>query len=360
MRLRVYFALALMLGIGLAAVLLDVTPLKRPRAGPDRVLAAELIAKKVWGPVCGGQPITVRRANLPQGRLARASYRFSADGAEQPARYFDCVIEVRGGRVPWRRFCTAIVHEIGHLAGWRARPGEEYVRPDGTRDRFHSGSRRSVMYPEFVRAYPRCRGAAVHDLELPQPLVLLLPPGGFQHADPATMRPWVDDFRAHGMEARAISYPLRTVVGAIEYVAGIAASEPRPVIAYGLSAGGTIAAGAAATGAVEGAVSIAGPMDFTRWVSPAGLKIMRDIGMTSYAQKRAASPFWLLNGRQAPQLVQCGVADPLVEETQCERYASAAWRGNRDTTLRRMVDAHHQSSAERDVAREWIVRRFGR
>lgn len=360
MRLRVYIALAVMLGIGLAAVLLTVTPLQQPHAGPDRVAAAENIAEAAWGQVCGGAPVDVHRGDVPEGALARARYRFPSGSNDQADRYFNCEITLKRGTIPWGKFCTALVHEYGHLAGWRARSGEEFVRGDGTKDRYHARSRRSIMYPHFEHVFSGCREAEVGlDLPPPAPLVLLLPPGGFQHADPAVMRPWVDDFAKHGSEARAISYPLRDVAAAIEYVAKIAANEPRPVIAYGLSAGGTIAAGAAAIGAVDGAVDIAGPVDFTRWVSPAGLKIMRDIGMTSYAEKRAASPYWRLGGRQTPQLLQYGVADPLVEFTQGERYASAAWRGNPDTTLQRLVNGHGQSSYDRTRARNWIVTRWG-
>lgn len=187
------------------------------------------------------------------------------------------------------------------------------------------------------------------------PLVLLLPGGGWQHADPETMRPWLTDFAAHGIRARAITYPLKNVIAAIDAVRQDAAAEPGPVIAYGISAGGTIAAALAATGDVAGAVNIAGPTDFTRWMSPAGLQIMRQIGMRTPAQKRAASPYWRLNGLQSPQLVQCGIADPLVEYTQCARYASAAYNSQRDTRLQPMVNAHAQSSRDRMIAREWIA-----
>lgn len=339
-------------------------------AGPDRVQAALAIAERYWGPLCCTGGVTVTRGDLSDGVRAHASYDYPPGGEDDPSRYYHRRITVRRGHIAWKYFCTAIVHEAGHLAGWRAERGQEYVRADGTADRLHSNDPFNVMYPRLAHIFPACHGtepaghhsaprqvATVRD---PRPVtVLLLPGGGWQHADPATMEPWIQDFAAHGIRARAITYPLKNVIAAIDAARQVAVAEPGPVVAYGISAGGTIAAALAATGDVAGAVNIAGPTDFTRWISPAGLQIMRQIGMRTYAQKRAASPYWRLNGRQSPQLVQCGAIDPLVEETQCERYTSAARRGNPDTTLRRMLDAHHQSGTERDAAREWIVRRWG-
>lgn len=128
----------------------DRQPAHEPRGGPDRIQLALLIAERKWGPACGGQ-VTVRRAELPAGRLAQASYRFPFGAADDPAAYFGCVIEIRGGRVPWRRFCWAVaLHEYGHLAGWRAPPGQQVVWPDGTNDAHHSRNPRSVMFPRYL------------------------------------------------------------------------------------------------------------------------------------------------------------------------------------------------------------------
>lgn len=80
--------------------------------------------------------------------------------------------------------------------------------------------------------------------------------------------------------------------------------------------------------------------------------------MTTAAQKRAASPYWMLNGRQTPQLVQCGLADPLVEWPQCQRYAAAAFKGQPDTRLHSLANGHAQSSRDRAIAREWIAARW--
>lgn len=190
------------------------------------------------------------------------------------------------------------------------------------------------------------------------PTVILLPGGGWETAYPATMQPWVDDFRAHGIRAFAISYPLRDVPGAIRYVRDVAVTEPPPVILYGISAGGTLAAAVAADGGVAGAVDVVGPTDFTRWAG-AGHLYMRQIPMNSYAQKRAASPYWRLTPEASPQLIQCGVADPIVTFDQCLRYAHAARLLQPDTRLDTLIQAHAQWPRDRDAARAWITARWG-
>ena len=188
--------------------------------------------------------------------------------------------------------------------------------------------------------------------------VLLLHGGGWQGGGPENMQPWADDFARHGMRAIAISYPLRDVLGAIEHVRRVAAQQPGPVVLYGISAGGTIAAALAAQGAVAGAINLVGPTDLTRWASPAGLRIMRQLGLDTYAERRAASPYWMLAGRQTPTLTQCGLADPFVEWTQCQRWAAAAFKGQSDTRLHSLIGGHSQSSRDRAIAREWIRARF--
>ena len=189
------------------------------------------------------------------------------------------------------------------------------------------------------------------------PLVLLLPGGGWQHAEPQTMSPWVRDFQEYGIRARAITYPLRDVLGAIRHVRDVVAAEPGPVILYGISAGGTIASALAATGEVAGAVNVAGPTDFTRWISPGGLLIMNQIHMTR-SDRQNASPYWRLNGHQSPQLIQCGLVDPIVTYDQCARFAAAARAAQPDTELQPMVNAHGQFAPDMRAARAWISTRW--
>lgn len=182
--------------------------------------------------------------------------------------------------------------------------------------------------------------------------VLLLPGGGWQtYSD---MRPWERDFEAAGIDAEIVYYPLRDVPAAIAHVRARARAHPGPVVAYGVSAGGTIAAALAAEGSVVAGVNVVGPTDFTRWTG-AGVVYMRQIGMTTYAQKRAASPYWKLGPWSAPLLQQCGLADPLVSYEQCLRHHQGARRYQRNTRLDPMMDAHHQQGWDRAAARRWVA-----
>lgn len=185
--------------------------------------------------------------------------------------------------------------------------------------------------------------------------VLLLPGGGWQtYTD---MRPWERDFEAHGVDAEIIYYPLRDVSRAIDHVRAVAQAHLGPVIPYGVSAGGTIAAALAAEGSVRAGVNVIGPTDFTRWTG-AGLIYMRQIGMTTYEQKRAASPYWRLGPWASPVLQQCGLFDPLVTYEQCWRHHTGSRRYQPDTRLDPMLNAHHQHGWDRAAARRWVVQRL--
>jgi acetyl esterase/lipase len=192
------------------------------------------------------------------------------------------------------------------------------------------------------------------------PIVLLLHGGGWQSGDPTSMFPYRDDFEAHGYRTRVVAYPLGNVTNSIDYVDTIAQQERlggAPVIAYGISSGGTIASALAAAGRVDGGVNVVGPTDFTTWVSPVGLVIMLLANMSA-AEKHSASPYWRLNGQQTPQLLQCGLLDPITTYDQCTRYTALAQQGNPDTTLQAMLNAHAQWPADRDRARAWVQARW--
>jgi acetyl esterase/lipase len=192
------------------------------------------------------------------------------------------------------------------------------------------------------------------------PTILLLHGGGWQSGGSAEMNPWREDFEAYGYRTRLVDYPLGNVTRSIDYTDAIAQQERlagRTVIAYGISAGGTIAAALAAAGRVDGAVDVLGPTDFVRWISPVGMYIMLAAHMTE-AEKRSASPLRRLNGRQTPQLLQCGLADPLTTFDQCSRYVDRAARGNPDTTMQLMPNAHGQWGTDRDHARTWVQARW--
>lgn len=331
---------------------------------------ARAVSDAKWGAPCGGTQVTVARGDLPSApgenrRLANASYQWTGHADNAPS-YRNCKITFRRGKIATPQFCSGRVHEGGHLAGWRARPGQEYVREDGTLDRHHSANRRSIMFPRYVRPYAGCRRAAsvrADDATTARSgvTVIVLSGGGFINSSAAMMKPWVDDFHAHGIRAFAMDYPTRDPLAAYAAVKARADQITGPVIVYGISAGGVIAAYLAADGAVDGGVNVVGPTDFEHWLSPTGMDIMPRIGLHTREQKRAASPLWRLNGQQTAQLVQCGVADPIVNVIeQCQRYVNAAKRGNADTRLQIMANAHGQSPADRAVARRWIQARWPR
>lgn len=129
----------------------------------SRVLAAQAIAQQKWGTVCGTSPVTVRHGVIPPDRVAQAAYNYGNLGPDNPLGYYACRITIGLNQVlPWSNFCTMLVHEYGHLAGWRAPKSQEYMRqaPDGSFsiDHMHSRNPRSLMFARLINIYPRCRG----------------------------------------------------------------------------------------------------------------------------------------------------------------------------------------------------------
>ncbi len=196
--------------------------------------------------------------------------------------------------------------------------------------------------------------------EAAAPMILLLPGGGWQSENAQSMVAFRDEFAASGYRTRIVVYPLGNVTASIDYADAVAQQERTagaPVIAYGISSGGTIAAALAAQGRVDGGVNVIGPTDFTTWISPVGIYTMLALGMSSQ-EKQTASPYWRLNPQAAPQLIQCGLLDPVTTYDQCQRYTAAATRQNPDTTLQTMLNAHAQWPADRDRARAWVMARW--
>jgi dipeptidyl aminopeptidase/acylaminoacyl peptidase len=140
------------------------------------------------------------------------------------------------------------------------------------------------------------------------------------------------------------------------------AAKRGPVVAYGMSAGATLAAALAATGEVDGAVVAGGPTNLLNWicVSPylTTARFWRDVGMDRNA-RRLASPVFRLNGHQSPQLLQYGDIDPLVPIDQGLQYFEAAVKGQPDTSFQLMpISPHTYPAAYRVKAREWIQARW--
>jgi len=68
-----------------------------------------------------------------------ASYRFNV---KSPDRYYDCAMTFSRGRISWRKFCSVMVHEYGHLAG-----------------QGHSPDPADIMFPRYVKPFGGCSGS---------------------------------------------------------------------------------------------------------------------------------------------------------------------------------------------------------
>lgn len=97
-----------------------------------RIDRATAIAGVVWGPApCGD--VSLRWGPLPPE-------------VDAVAHIEACAVEfntTRSART-WPEFCTTMIHEWGHLAGYRHPEGLR--RADGTVDHLHSPNARSVMH----------------------------------------------------------------------------------------------------------------------------------------------------------------------------------------------------------------------
>ena len=142
----------------------------------------------------------------------------------------------------------------------------------------------------------------------------------------------------------------------------VAARKRGRVIAYGVSAGGTLAAALAARGEVAGAVVAGAPTNLLSWicVSPniGTAKYWHDLGMDR-AARREASPYYRLDGNQSPQLLQYGDIDLLVPIDQGLTYYRAARKAQPDTKLTIMgLSPHGYPHPYRLQARQWIQARW--
>ena len=96
---------------------------------------AAQIANRTWHRPCGKVRVEIKYQRLSGGAAARAT-RWKRGG-----RTVRCLVEFAPWATgTWGRYCTARLHEYGHLAG-----------------RDHSRNRRSVMFPRILEVDHRCR-----------------------------------------------------------------------------------------------------------------------------------------------------------------------------------------------------------
>jgi hypothetical protein len=135
-----------------AAALILAAPAQAHHSPTSRVHDDRHIAATFWGPtVCGGQDVMtvpITRADLPTPTIGLA--------------FTDtCSIEVADIKWSSQELCDVLVHEFGHLAGWRAPEGQEFIRPDGTPDYAHSADPHNVMYPVVLGSFAPCDSQTV-------------------------------------------------------------------------------------------------------------------------------------------------------------------------------------------------------
>lgn len=137
------------------------------------------IAKTVWHNPCAEVGIQVKRDLIydDQGKVdTRSLARAYVDKDRETGRVTVCEITVSSlYRFSPAAFCAVAIHETGHLAGWRAPPGQEFIRlyMDGSGGVYgvpeptHSNNPRKIMGPslaEYREAHdghppPRCEQA---------------------------------------------------------------------------------------------------------------------------------------------------------------------------------------------------------
>lgn len=163
------------LGVVIAALVVVVPP-----AAQAQVTVQSLdIARVVWHDPCANVGIEVRRDRIygEQGVVDRnALGRAYVERDRETGQITRCEITISS---LWRfspaAFCAVTLHEAGHLAGWRAPPGQEFVRlymdgsggVYGVAEPTHSNNPRKIMGPsmsEYREAHdghppPRCEQA---------------------------------------------------------------------------------------------------------------------------------------------------------------------------------------------------------
>jgi dienelactone hydrolase len=170
-------------------------------------------------------------------------------------------------------------------------------------------------------------------------------------------------FARRGFRASELTVPVRDLPGAVR-AAQVAArrggSFGRRVYAFGLSAGGTLAALLAVEGQVDGAVAVAAPTNLLDW-APGGAAARerwrnaaaywREVGATR-PERRAASPVHQVTRRAAPLLLLHSREDEIVPFAQ----ARALQREHPLARLRRLRGHHLQSQAFLAPALAWLER----
>jgi hypothetical protein len=140
--------------------LLTAAPAQAHRT-TSRVHNMRDLAVQLYGPDVCGDTMTVpivRGPMLNPNWLAYAHH----EGDEPP--FTDCMIVLKDTRWETEYLCRVVEHEYKHLTGWRAAEGQEYIRPDGTRDYSHSNDPLDLMWPFVISYFAPCANGATDAL----------------------------------------------------------------------------------------------------------------------------------------------------------------------------------------------------
>jgi len=154
--------------------------------------------------------------------------------------------------------------------------------------------------------------------------LLLLPAGGFVlPADPVPFRARCRLFARAGFAVVAVAYPLLDYAAALRAAtdeARRAGRSARPVLAYGESAGGTLAEMLAVRGEVPAAVAVAGISDLTAWARD-DERYWSAIRLPTPLERRAASPLHRIGPRSGRLLLLHSPEDEVVPFVQSTSLA---------------------------------------
>ena len=185
--------------------------------------------------------------------------------------------------------------------------------------------------------------------------MLVIHGGAFITGDPDGMAPQVAIARrlAPDAEVRSVGYPLGSPTRAYRAVRRVARRHDGPVVAYGFSAGGYLAARLAARGDVLAAASFAGLYDLDAFARRQGngVFIRAVLGVLTPEGRRSVV---LVRGADAaPNLLLHRRADPIAPFGPARRYA----RRHRGVRLVEIPGARHPQTP-RPVRRalRWLVR----
>jgi hypothetical protein len=119
-------------------ILLAVLTTAQPAEAGWKLRRAQAIAAAIWENPCAGN-VRIGWKPLPVGQ--------TANSFNDPA----CIVVFSTGEpIEWEPFCTAMIHEYGHLAGFRD--------PQNPSDPYHSHNPHSVMSASRFFSHTRMTG----------------------------------------------------------------------------------------------------------------------------------------------------------------------------------------------------------